>query len=175
MSLFAHLEPERGKPERRSSRRRSIRLNSESEASPECRVVIHNLSKEGMLLESAAALVVGETIDLIIAEAGSAKATILWNSGRYFGCRFGKPLTGAAVSAAQLKSSPPPSEEQRKRAIHNAMSEIQSLAKVVEQITEQVERAIDEVAGLVSHSACLGDLHHGVEHLSAHHALAFRR
>lgn len=98
-----------------------------------------------MLIESAAPMSVGEALDLVIPEAGSAKATVVWNSGQYFGCRFEKPLPGSAVSAALLKSSPSPSDEERKRAIYNAVAELHSLARTVEQITDQVERTIDEI------------------------------
>lgn len=145
MSLFAHLEPEKGKHERRSSRRRKLRLEVGPAASPNSRVVVHDLSERGMLLESAAAVGVGETLDLVIPEAGSAKATIIWNSGHYFGCRFEKPLTSAAVSAALLRSPSSPSDEERKRAIYNAVAELHSLARQVEQITDQVDRAINEI------------------------------
>jgi hypothetical protein len=145
MPLFAHLEPEKVKAERRSSRRRKLRLEAGPEAGSESRVVVHDLSERGMLLESAAAVGVGETLDLVIPEAGSAKATIIWNSGHYFGCRFEKPLTSAAVSAALLRSPPSPTDEERKRAIYNAVAELHSLARQVEQITDQVDRAISEI------------------------------
>ena len=36
-------------------------------------------------------------------------------------------------------------EEERKRAIYNAVAELHSLARTVEQITDQVERTIDEI------------------------------
>jgi len=145
MSLLAHLEPEKGKAERRSSRRRKLHLETEAEASPESRVVIHDLSEQGMLLESRVALAVGEKLDLVIPEAGSATASIVWSSGHYFGCKFDKPLSNAAVSAALLRSPPSPSDEERKRAIYNAVGELHSLARTVEQITDQVERTIDEI------------------------------
>ena len=145
MPLFAHLEPEKGQAERRASRRRKLRLEAGPEAAPESRVVVHDISERGMLLESAAAIAVGETLDLVIPEAGSAKATIIWNSEQYFGCRFDKPLTSSAVSAALLRSPPTPSDEERKRTIYNAVAELHSLARQVEQITDQVDRAINQI------------------------------
>ena len=143
MSLVAHLEPERAVSERRSSARRKLRLELEPQGSAGSRVMIHDLSEQGMLLETDARLADGETVDLVIPEAGSATATIVWNSGRYFGCRFNNPLSGAAVSAALLRS--PPVHDERKRAIHDAVGELQSLAKVVEQIAGEVERAIGKI------------------------------
>ena len=145
MSLLAHLEPERATSERRLSARRKLRLELEPQGSAGSRVVIHDLSEQGMLLETDARLVDGETVDLVIPGAGSAQAAVIWNSGRYFGCRFENPLTSAAVSAALLRS-PPSLDEERKRAICNALAELQSLAKVVEQITDQVERAIGKIS-----------------------------
>ena len=145
MSLLAHLEPEKGKAERRSSRRRKLRLETDSGTTPGSRVVIHDLSERGMLLESDATLSVGEKLELVIPETGSATAAIVWTSGHYFGCRFEKPLTSSAVSAALLRSPPSPSDEERKRAIYNAVAELHSLARTVEQITDQVERTIDEM------------------------------
>lgn len=145
MSLLAHLEPERATSERRRSARRMLRLELEPQGSAGSRVVIHDLSEQGMLLETDARLVDGETVDLVIPGAGSAEAAVIWNSGRYFGCRFENPLTSAAVSAALLRS-PPSLDEERKRAIYNALAELQSLAKVVEQITDQVERAIGKIS-----------------------------
>lgn len=145
MSLLAHLEPERATSERRLSARRKLRLELEPQGSAGSRVVIHDLSEQGMLLETDARLADGETVDLVIPGAGSAEAAVIWNSGRYFGCRFENPLTSAAVSAALLRS-PPSLDEERKRAIYNALAELQSLAKVVEQITDQVERAIGKIS-----------------------------
>lgn len=145
MSLLAHLEPEKGKAERRSSRRRKLSLETVAEASPDSRVVIHDLSEQGMLLESHIALAVGEKLDLVIPEAGSATASVVWSSGHYFGCKFDKAIASAAVSGALLRSPPSPSDEERKRAIYNAVGELHSLARAVEQITDQVERTIDEI------------------------------
>ena len=145
MSLLAHLEPEKGKAERRSSRRRKLRLEIDHQPPSGSQVIIHDLSERGMLLESDAALSVGDGLDLLIPEAGSAKASIIWSSGRYFGCKFEEPLASAAVSAALLRSPPSPSDEERKRAIYNAVAELHSLARTVEQITDQVERRIDEI------------------------------
>jgi hypothetical protein len=145
MSLFAHLEPARAKSERRSSRRRKLRLELERSATADLRVVIHDLSEQGMLLETDAQLAVGEAVELVIPGAWSTEAVVMWNCGCYFGCRFEKPLTTAAVSAAQLQSPSPLLERTRKRAIYNAMAELRSLAGVVEQITDQVERAIVKI------------------------------
>jgi hypothetical protein len=98
-----------------------------------------------MLLESAAPLQIGERIDLVIPEAGPAEATIVWTSGHYFGCRFEQPLSTAAVSAALLRSPDPGEEPGGSRAVYAALVELRALARVIESITDQVDRAIDEL------------------------------
>ena len=71
MSLVAHLEPERAKSERRSSRRRKLWLELKRQVPAESRVIIHDLSEQGMLLEGDADLAAGETFDLVIASVHS--------------------------------------------------------------------------------------------------------
>ena len=98
-----------------------------------------------MLLEASVALKTGERLDLLIPEAGSAAATIVWSSGRFFGCKFERPLSTAAVSAALLRGPPqpmpaPPTENES--ALHIAMIELKALAKEIERITDQVDRTI---------------------------------
>ena len=109
--------------------------------------MIHDLSEEGMLLESSVALRTGERLDLLIPEAGSAAATIVWSSGRFFGCKFERPLSTAAVSAALLRGpaqSPPPRSE-NESALYVAMVELKALAKEIERITDSVDRAIHKL------------------------------
>ncbi len=69
-------------------------------------VLIHNLSATGMLLESSAELKVGDEINVELPEAESSLAKVMWTSGQFFGCAFDRPLSAAAVSAAQLRSEP---------------------------------------------------------------------
>lgn len=143
MSLLAHLEPSRS-ADRRAAERRKLRLEARA-SKRDTEVVIHDLSEEGMLLECAASLEVGEVIDLVIPAAGEAQASVAWTSGRFFGCRFDIPLTKAAVSAALLRSPAPPSEDERRKALYNAMVELRALARVVEEITDRVDRAIARI------------------------------
>ena len=148
MPLLARLDSSPKPGERRGSRRRKLRLEAEGAAalSGGTQVVIHDLSEEGMLLESSVSLRAGERLDLLIPEAGSAAATIAWSSGRFFGCKFERPLSTAAVSAALLRGSPqspppaPPSDDES--TLYVAMVELKALAKEIERITDQVDRAI---------------------------------
>jgi transcriptional regulator with XRE-family HTH domain len=65
-------------------------------------VLIHNLSASGLLMESAFALTVGQSLTLILPEAGEVVATVVWKSDAFVGCRFERPLSKAALSAARL-------------------------------------------------------------------------
>ena len=110
MSLIAHLRTaDEGAQDRRSGPRRRIVLgsvalrgDSPEEARP---VTIHNISSQGLLLESGAPLGVGETVALELPEAGERAVEIVWKSGRLYGGRFAEPLTEAALSAAELASA----------------------------------------------------------------------
>lgn len=151
MSLLARLDSSPKSGERRGSRRRKLRLEAEGATalSGGTQVVIHDLSEEGMLLESSVSLRAGERLDLLIPEAGSAAATIAWSSGRFFGCKFERPLSTAAVSAALLRGpaqTPPPAPpSENESTLYVAMVELKALAREIERITDQVDRAINKL------------------------------
>ncbi len=66
--------------------------------------VIHDLSATGMLIETKADLVTFEQLHLDLPEVGPTVATVMWNSGHYFGCEFHGPIPQVAISAALLRS-----------------------------------------------------------------------
>ena len=68
-------------------------------------VVIHNISETGLLIECEAALSIRDRIDIDLPHAGVVPATLVWVSGRMFGCQFDAPISSAALSAAQLRSA----------------------------------------------------------------------
>src|SRR5687767_4121531 len=63
-------------------------------------------ARRTLLIETGAALNVGEEIDIELPHVGTTPATTRWQSGRLFGCEFIAPLPAAALSAAQLRSVP---------------------------------------------------------------------
>lgn len=69
-------------------------------------IVIHDISTTGMLIETAQKLSTGETIIIDLPERGETPATVAWNSGQYFGCKFELSIPAATVSAALLRASP---------------------------------------------------------------------
>ena len=88
---------------RRISPRRTLRLQSTISEGDED-VVIHDMSHTGLLLETTAFLAERQKIDVELPELGLVHATVVWRSGRYVGCRFAKPVSQAAVSAALLRN-----------------------------------------------------------------------
>lgn len=70
-------------------------------------VVIHNLSATGMLIETASDLAIGQRLTVALPEAPDCAATIVWRSEALAGCRFDRPLSRAALSAAQLRNPLP--------------------------------------------------------------------
>jgi len=102
MQTLARLEPIESR-NRRSAPRRELSLGM---VLPETgdEVVIHDLSATGMLIETGADLATFEQLQLDLLEVGKTVATVMWSSGRYFGCEFHKPIPKAAISAALLQS-----------------------------------------------------------------------
>jgi len=66
--------------------------------------VVHDLSATGVLIETRANLATFEQLQLDLPEVGMTIATVMWNSGSFYGCELHKPLPQAAISAALLRS-----------------------------------------------------------------------
>jgi len=103
MAIAARLEPERAQ-ERRSKQRRKLSLDSNIHTGEI--VSVHDISPTGMLIETDADLSALDRLEIDLPENGTTNAIIAWNSGRYYGCQFTKPLSPAKVSAALLRSTP---------------------------------------------------------------------
>src|SRR4029079_1754493 len=88
MSLRANLETEPRTGERRSAPRRKLRLQAEGAipSAGDTQVVIHDISEEGLLIESPLPLTDGEVLEVLIPEAGTAQAEVSWTSGHFYGC-----------------------------------------------------------------------------------------
>lgn len=110
VALLAEISLGSPNAERRDALRRTLRLVAEvSYSEDSARVLILNLSEAGVLIETAAVLVVGESFELELPEAGTVVARVKWQRGSEYGCEFDAPVPRAAVSAALLRS--PPSNE----------------------------------------------------------------
>lgn len=102
-SCSAPSDDERAVP--RSTQRRALWLET-SGFGPDggaANVTIHNISANGLLLETALELATGEQLTLDLPEAGTVTATIIWRSEGLFGCAFERPIGPAALAAVQLQ------------------------------------------------------------------------
>ena len=77
-------------------------------ASDTTTVLIQDISRTGILLETSGDLSMGETIEIELPGTTGVHAIIKWASGQYYGCEFKAPITDAVVSAALLRASPKP-------------------------------------------------------------------
>jgi hypothetical protein len=93
---------------RRGSARLKLSLDSSLAGSGE-QVVIHDLSSDGILVETSARLRKGAKLQLDLPQVGATLAKVVWNSGDYYGCQFDKPIPKAALSAALLRNPFEPS------------------------------------------------------------------
>ena len=113
MPIAAHFdEPgageQRSSASRRGEPRRTLRFEAGGERSDgaDANVTIHNASRTGLLIESETSLMIGEVIAVALPEGPPVQAEIVWESDRFYGCRFKEAVSEAALSAAQLRSEP---------------------------------------------------------------------
>lgn len=67
----------------------------------------------------------------------------MWNSGRFYGCKFVQPISTAAVSAALLLSPAGSAASDNAQLMAMAMGELRALGAQVEGITDKLDQAID--------------------------------
>ncbi|WP_192646011.1 helix-turn-helix domain-containing protein [Sphingopyxis sp. OAS728] len=105
MVISAYLDaPAAGR--RRRTVRRKLHLSAAGahSAGADIHVLIHNISRSGMLIECDSPLAVDDQIEIELPHAGSVSTMIVWASDNMFGCQFAAPISSAALSAAQLRS-----------------------------------------------------------------------
>jgi len=103
--LRAHIAEPTETADRRRMQRRTLRLDVAARtATTESAVIIRDLSRTGLLIETEADFDVGETFILILPEIGAAPARIVRADGRRFGCEFLSPVPASTISAALLKT-----------------------------------------------------------------------
>lgn len=147
MSLRAQLEIEPETGERRSTPRRKLRLQTEgaSASAAQAQVVIHDLSEEGLLVESPVPLATGDLIEVVLPEAGNAQAEVAWTSGRFYGCKFTEKVQTAAVSAALLRSPTAGPADPQHEVVEKALVELEALSFAIRRVTKAVDQAIDRL------------------------------
>lgn len=104
MPIPAHFADLPIDPLRPRAARRQLRLEAEgATASGEAaRVLIHNISTTGLLIESGVALAEEERIELVLPDVGQAMAHVVWMSESFYGCRFEMPLPASALDTLEL-------------------------------------------------------------------------
>lgn len=101
--LLAEFRTQASRGEGRGTARRTLRLSAASPGNA-AGVLIHNLSRSGLMIETAADLAVGDAFQVVLPEAGPSTARVVWARDNRFGCEFLKPVSKATVSAALLRS-----------------------------------------------------------------------
>ena len=111
MALLAKIERGARVSNSRTASRRKLSLVARGATAAQefATVVIHDLSETGVLIETKVELATGEPLEIDIQEAGTVAATVVWSSGQFFGCRFERRLSKAAVSASMLRNDARPS------------------------------------------------------------------
>ncbi|MGN6356479.1 MAG: helix-turn-helix domain-containing protein [Novosphingobium sp.] len=106
MVIAAHFDKSPEEAGKARDPRRMLRLEARglTASGDAARVLIHNISASGLLLESEAALEANERIDVDLPQAGKIAARVIWASGSYYGCQFETAISTAVLSATQLRS-----------------------------------------------------------------------
>lgn len=138
MSVIAHFEEVAAHRERRGAARRSLKLGT----SGPCPVTVRDISLTGMLIESSLPMLVGATFELDLPHDEAVPAVVVWNSGEFYGCEFHQPITAAALSAAQLRSSP---AEDAPASRHDPLAELRDLSLQVDQIAGRLDNVIERL------------------------------
>lgn len=135
MAMLAYFEDVSAKHERRRYLRRALRLGAGAGGE---QVTVHDLSLTGALLETSASMLVGAIFEIDLPHAGSVEATVVWNSGEFYGCQFELPIPPAALSAALLQAQP----ETIEPTAPDPVSELRELNAEVELLALRMESAL---------------------------------
>lgn len=140
MPMLAHFEELPGRSERRRSFRRALKLGVGGGAED---VTIRDLSLTGALLETSVPMLVGAAFEFELPQAGKIDATVVWNSGEFYGCQFNLPISPAALSAALLQSTPTDKPAARQL---DPVAELHELNAEVERLALRMETALERLA-----------------------------
>lgn len=106
-ALVAEFSEGQEAPERRGPVRRKLRLESIlSTKRPPSKAVVLDLSEVGLMLHAYDDLAMDETFEVMLPEAGSVEAQVVWKRNTLYGCKFLAPVSRAMISAALLKARP---------------------------------------------------------------------
>lgn len=134
MPMIAYFEEREPLADRRRTVRRALRLGIGG--GDDC-VTIHDLSLTGALLETSVPMLVGATFEVDLPRVGAVEASVIWNSGEYYGCQFALPITPATLSAALLQAEAGPANE-----AHDPVAELRELNSEVERLAWKMDSAL---------------------------------
>lgn len=137
MPLNAHFLEVTPGTDRRRYLRRALRLGAGAGNDP---VTVHDLSLTGALIETREPMLVGAIFEVELPHAGKVEATVVWNSGEFYGCQFELPISPAALSAAQLQSEPVPQGETH--AVLDPVVELRELNSEIERLSLKMDNAL---------------------------------
>ena len=136
MPMLAHFEELPGRSERRRSFRRALKLGVGSGSED---VTIRDLSLTGALLETSVPMLVGAAFEFELPQAGKVDATVVWNSGEFYGCQFDLPIPPSVLSAALLQGEP---ERKGDGSGPDPLAELRELSSEVESLAVKMECAL---------------------------------
>jgi hypothetical protein len=137
MPLNAHFLEVSPAPDRRRYLRRALKLGAGGSGEP---VTVHDLSLTGALIETSEPMLVGAIFEVDLPQAGKVEATVVWNSGEFYGCQFELPISPAALSAAQLQSEPVKTDAPDSRM--DPVSELRELNAEIERLSLKMDSAL---------------------------------
>ena len=141
MPMLAHFEDLEPKDDRRRYLRRGLKLGSATGGEP---VTIYDLSLTGALLETSVPMLVGAIFEFDIPHVGGVEATVIWNSGEFYGCQFELPISPAALSAALLQGDPRNNRDPG-AALPDPLTELRELNTEVERLAMKMDRALKKL------------------------------
>jgi hypothetical protein len=139
MAMLAFFE-EQPLNDRRRTVRRSLHLGLGGSGEP---VTVHDLSLTGALIETSIPMLVGAMFEIELPQAGKVEATVVWNSGEYYGCQFELPIAPSALSAALLQATPRP--PQNSNLNPDPLNELKELNAEVERLAWKMENALNRL------------------------------
>jgi hypothetical protein len=135
MPMVAYFEERSPARDRRRSLRRALRLGAGAGGEE---VTLHDLSLTGALLETSVPMLVGATFEVELPQAGTIEASVMWNSGEFYGCQFALPISPAVLSAALLQADAHPPAN----AAHDPIAELKQLNSDVERLAWKMDNAL---------------------------------
>jgi hypothetical protein len=147
MHFHARLLAADADTDRRGSLRRVLRLEltGSIQDAETADLLVHDLSSGGALLESPVELAIGDTVELDLPAGQPAEATVIWNSGKFYGCEFSEAIDKPTLSAALLRSEPSTLSSQTPQVV-DLTEEVRAINSQLQAISSRLERAIKQLS-----------------------------